>query len=89
MFYDENLINNCLKCKLCLKRLDKPNILPCGNVICTFCELSINMSNNTFKCSLCHISHQFPPNGFPGKIYMLICSQAIKHNFYLFFCFCF
>ena len=65
MFYEETQINSCLKCKLCNKRLDKPNILPCGGIICTFCVLSINMANNAFECGLCSLSHMYPLNGFP------------------------
>lgn len=65
MFYEEIQINNSLNCKLCTKRLDKPNILPCGGIICTFCVLSKKMVNNLFECSFCASDHIYPSNGFP------------------------
>jgi hypothetical protein len=72
MFYEEHHINNTLKCKQCYNRLDRPNILPCGSVICTFCVLATKIVNNEYDCYLCKQKHVYPSNGFP------LCEQLVE-----------
>ena len=71
MFYEENLIDEHLKCLICLKRLHDPVSLPCGEIVCQKCiddyieEHSEKSNNNQFKCCACDEEHSIPENGFP------------------------
>ena len=65
MFFDTNKVNNALLCKQCEGRLDIPKILPCGETICSYCEISIQVNeNNMFDCLVCKDKHEMPKNGF-------------------------
>ena len=61
MFYEENQIDDILKCGHCQKRFDEPRILPCGDSVCNSCIQiilnSINKSNDTYQCLICKKSH--------------------------------
>jgi len=53
MFYDSNQIDNeLLLCKHCEGRVVEPKLLPCGETICSLCETSIHVNDQTFDCSL-------------------------------------
>ena len=63
MFYEESKLNNELNCAKCNQRLDEPRILPCGDSICSYCHLSIEVNKNKFKCFFCHEEHEMPEKG--------------------------
>jgi len=63
MFYEETQINNVLNCIKCNQRLDEPRMLPCGEIICNYCQISIEINNNQFKCFICNEYHLMPKEG--------------------------
>ena len=66
MFYEEAKINNVLNCVKCSQKLDEPRILVCGESICAYCHISIEVNNsNKFKCFLCKKDHSMPEEGLP------------------------
>jgi hypothetical protein len=70
MFFQEDKINDLLKCQQCNKRLVEPRTLPCGNWICVHCLEALTAEqaiDSTFKLKCCHCSkeHQTPEEGFP------------------------
>ena len=67
MFYDTSKINTALLCKHCEGRLDKPKILPCGETICSFCEISIQVNNQMFDCLVCKKKHEMLQDGLPNN----------------------
>jgi len=71
-FYDCPSCTLILECPICKKKYSKPRTLPCGNVVCSNCVVSVTKSLNKhyqFKCSLCAEIHDLPKKGFP------ICKQ--------------
>ena len=84
MNFDENELNNMidyydcpsctiiLDCPVCKKKYNLPRILPCGNVVCSGCVISVTKSISKhfqFRCTLCAEIHDLPEKGFP------ICQQ--------------
>ena len=65
MYYNKNEVNNILNCKNCLERLDEPRILPCGEIICSFCTSSLKIVDKIFDCSACKEKHEIPKSGLP------------------------
>ena len=65
MFYEEKKISNVLNCAKCDQRLDEPRNLPCGEFICAYCHMSIEVNNNKFKCFVCKEDHLMPEKGLP------------------------
>jgi len=65
MFFEEAALVNELNCIKCKQRLDEPRILPCGETICDYCFITIEVKNNKFKCFLCNEDHLMPEKGFP------------------------
>ncbi len=63
MFYEETQINNVLNCIKCNQRLDEPRMLPCGEIICNYCQISIEINNNQFQCFICNQYHLMPKEG--------------------------
>ena len=61
MYFEENIINNVLNCKICKRRLEEPRILPCGFTVCHYC---IPAECNNFNCYLCTNEHNIPMDGF-------------------------
>jgi uncharacterized protein YutE (UPF0331/DUF86 family) len=70
MFYEEEEINQLLKCEKCNQRYIQPRSLPCGEHICTNClenlieEQSAKQSGK-FICCYCSKEHYMPEEGFP------------------------
>lgn len=70
MFFEEEYINNLLKCHKCIQnfsKYDQPKSLPCGKIICDKCEKLIFKESNKerkFKCTLCSNEHSIPDEGF-------------------------
>jgi hypothetical protein len=70
MFFEEEYINNLLKCDKCIQnfsKYDQPKSLPCGKIICDKCETLIYKESNKerkFKCTLCSNEHSIPDEGF-------------------------
>ncbi len=56
------LVLNCIKCN---QKLDEPRMLPCGETICAYCYMSIEVNNNKFKCFICNEDHLMPEKGLP------------------------
>ncbi len=71
MFYEESKIKSELNCVKCKQRLDEPRILPCGEYICAYCSISIEATNNKFKCFACREDHLMPDEGLPISKRML------------------
>jgi len=65
MFYEEDQINDELNCIKCNQKLDEPRNLPCGEFICAYCYISIEVNNNKFKCFICNEDHLMPEKGLP------------------------
>ena len=65
MFYEEAMLNNELNCIKCNQRLDEPRILPCGETICAYCHLSIEVKSEKFKCFVCDEDHFISEKGLP------------------------
>ena len=68
MFYEENQINNFIKCPKCISIYEEPLILPCGNTLCKMCIFSEKAEKselNVYKCVACLDSHDIPRTGFP------------------------
>jgi hypothetical protein len=65
MYFDKNQINKVLICKNCEAKLDIPKCLPCGEVVCSICALSIKTNDNKFDCFLCQNKHEMPKDGLP------------------------
>lgn len=80
MYFDENELNNMIEyydcpsctiildCPVCKKKFNSPRTLPCGNVVCNGCVISVTKSISKhfqFRCSLCAEIHDLPKNGFP------------------------
>jgi len=63
MFYEEITLNQELNCIKCNQKLDEPRILPCGETICAYCCISIEVENNKFKCFICKKDHSMPEEG--------------------------
>jgi len=63
MFFNTNKINKALLCKHCEGRLDIPKILPCGESICSLCEISIQVNDRMFNCFVCKQKHKMPKEG--------------------------
>jgi len=69
MFFEESQIDEILKCDLCVQRLDKPRLLPCGKTICSACFETViktkDKKENSFRCPSCQTVHknaEFPLN---------------------------
>ena len=67
MFYQEDKVNNVLKCSnsKCRQRLDEPKMLPCGEIICSACVSLIQTTNSMFRCLICDKMHIMPDEGLP------------------------
>ena len=52
-----------IKCKLCFQSLEKPVLLPCGNVICQKHQHESQENQNGIYCTVCDLNHEIPPNG--------------------------
>jgi hypothetical protein len=65
MFYQEDKVNNALKCSKCRQRLDEPKMLPCGEIVCSTCVSSIQVNNSMFRCLICDKMHMMPDDGLP------------------------
>ena len=61
MFYGESEINNILNCPMCQARYDEPKILPCGQIICSYCVANLDKE---FNCSFCSKVHVVPNESF-------------------------
>ena len=82
MFYEETKINIELNCVKCNQRLDEPRNLPCGEFICAYCYISIEVNNNKFKCFICKKDHLMPEEGLPiSKRLLRILSLKSKEVF--------
>jgi len=69
MFYQDSFVRSLLKCDQCDKIFiddEKPKSLPCGNSICSDCELKMEEKaiNMKFKCDMCSNEHIIPEEGF-------------------------
>lgn len=69
MFYQDSFVRSLLKCDQCDKIFiddEKPKSLPCGNSICSDCELQMEEKaiNMKFKCGMCSNDHIIPEEGF-------------------------
>lgn len=81
MFYEQDAVENNLKCPNCNKKFDVPKIIPCGQTICLTCVSQFTSSNGEiFKCKFCNNLHQVPQNGFPTLkiIENLLLVQPVK-----------
>ncbi len=65
MFFEEEKINEILKCSSCDEKLVDPKILPCGEFVCSRCVSSIHVNFNKFQCIVCNKSHTMPEEGLP------------------------
>ena len=64
MFYQENEINEIIKCPCCKIRYNDPRLLPCSLSMCFSCiQLLTNSEANTLKC-VCNNIHSIPSDGF-------------------------
>ena len=72
MFYEEDEINELLKCSICKIRFtDTIKNLPCGNAICMDCmnELNFKLSvDGHFECKCCQERHKMPKNGLQNNM---------------------
>jgi ribosomal protein L29 len=70
MFYEEEEINQLLKCEQCNQRYIQPRNLPCGESICTNCleklmEEQPAKQSGKLKCCYCREDHNIPERVFP------------------------
>ncbi len=65
MYFDTNQVSNTLLCQICEGRIEIPKILPCGEIICSFCERSITADDRKFDCLICKNKHEMPKIGLP------------------------
>jgi hypothetical protein len=65
MFYQEEKVNDALKCSKCDQRLDEPWILPCGEIVCSSCVTLVQITDSKFKCLVCDKIHMMPEDGLP------------------------
>jgi hypothetical protein len=63
-YFSKCEIENELICKSCSIRYDVPKCLPCGNFICSKCEIKCFESQKKVKCPMCDDLHSLPSNGF-------------------------
>jgi hypothetical protein len=79
----QNELLKCDKCHYPFISTDQPKLLPCGETICTSCEIKIeiaaNKSNRQFICSLCLKEHFIPENRLPinKKVCGLITAELV------------
>lgn len=84
MFYEESFVRSLIKCNQCEKVLtdyDQPKSLPCGETICSDCELKIQKEaiDKRFKCVLCNEEHYLPEKGLAlNKIVLSLISAQPK-----------
>ncbi len=84
MFYEESYVRSLIKCNQCEKVFtdyDQPKSLPCGETICSDCELKIQKEaiNKRFRCVLCNEEHYLLEKGFPlNKIVLSLISAQPK-----------
>ena len=64
-----------IKCKICSKVLEKPVLLPCGNVMC---EKHQQGEMKSIYCKVCDLDHEIPPNG--AFIRILLLDKLIENN---------
>jgi hypothetical protein len=65
MFFEESKLYDELNCIKCNQKLDEPRMLPCGEFICASCYISIEETNQKFKCFICNEDHLMPEKGLP------------------------
>ncbi len=65
MYYDSNVVNNLLNCKICQGHLDEPRLLPCGKTICSQCVSTFKLNGNQYDCLVCGKKHEMNKNGLP------------------------
>ena len=65
MFFQEENVNDILKCSNCNQRLDEPWMLPCGEIVCSVCATLVHVTNSKFKCLICDKVHMMPEDGLP------------------------
>lgn len=66
-------IKKSIQCKYCLKTIEMPILLPCGDSIC-----EKHVTDKTIFC--CSIEHKEPPNGFPHNKALLSLLQSEIEN---------
>jgi len=72
MYFETDQVSDALLCKKCEGKLDIPKILPCGEIICSLCETSIQINDQMFDCLYCNQKHEMPKNG------LSICKSLLK-----------
>ena len=77
-------------CSKCEGKVDIPKCLPCGEVICSFCEISIQiLENNKFDCLISKKKHEMPQDGLPimkPLLELLSIKPVIKNiSFFIYF----
>ena len=80
MFYEEEKINDIIKCPLCMKMFDDPRMVECGESMCNSCiMLLLNKEKTGLNFKVWNAFHEMPKNGFK-KNHRLIKLIAIKPN---------
>ena len=65
MFYEENQINEVIRCPYCQNKYNDPRLVECSSSFCMSCiELLIKNGENGFKCPICRQFHEIPRNGY-------------------------
>ena len=72
MYFETDKVSDALLCIKCEGKLDIPKILPCGEIICSLCEASIQVNDQMFHCLYCNQKHEMPKNG------LSICKTLLK-----------
>jgi hypothetical protein len=67
-----------IKCKLCYQLLEKPVLLPCGNVICQKHQHESQENQSGIYCTVCDLNHEIPPNG--GFVRIIPLENLINQN---------
>jgi hypothetical protein len=62
--FEMEVIQNTLACTYCLKTLQSPISLPCGE---TICKHHVNAEENVFFCGTCYKNHEIPKEGFASN----------------------
>ena len=69
-------------CKLCMRCMIDPRILPCSDSFCLKCLESSEISKNSSKCPVCQIPFKLPKGGLKElkKNEFINCLSDLKHN---------
>ena len=69
MFFEENQINEALRCPYCKNKFNDPRSIECGISLCIQCiELLTNKDANGFKCPICKDFHEKPKKGYSKNL---------------------